>query len=367
MNAMHYLFMAGGTGGHIFPALAVAKELMARGAQVSWLGTAIGMESHIIPAANIPLHRISIKGMRGKRWHAKLSAPLMLLIAVVQAISILLKIKPSVVIGFGGFASAPGAVAAKLLHKKLIIHEQNAVAGTTNKLLSKWADKKLEAFVGSLPNALAVGNPVRDEIIASYRPDDDAATAADSTSPIKDERPVKLLVLGGSRGAQALNEVIPAGLALLPAPLRPVVWHQTGKDRQRGVDTHYTDNAIRAQVTEFIEDMAAAYRWADLIICRAGALTVSEVSIVGLPAIFIPFPYAIDDHQSHNARWLVGHGAALMERQAALTVDRLAELLTPLLQDKQRLLAMGAKARQLSLPQATRRVADICEEVAGAS
>ena len=362
MTRAHYLLMAGGTGGHVFPALAVAKELLRRGAEVSWLGTSTHIESKVVAGENIPFYAISVKGVRGKHWLSKLSAPFMLVAAVFQAVNILLKVKPSVVIGFGGFVSAPGALAAKLLNRKLIIHEQNAVAGTTNRLLARLATKKLVGFDGSLPGALYVGNPVRNEIVALSQSNSKIRAVKKDT-----EEPVKLLIIGGSLGAQALNKVVPAGLALLPELLRPQVWHQTGKDKQIGLDKYYSNNHISARVTEFIDDMATAYDWADLVICRAGALTVSEISVAGLPALFIPFPYAVDDHQSQNARWLVARGAALEEQQMTLTAERLATVLQSLLQDKQRLIDMAEAAKALSLPEATVRVADICEEVASAS
>ena len=362
MTRAHYLFMAGGTGGHVFPALAVAKELLRRGAKVSWLGTATHIESKVVTNEDIPFYAISAKGVRGKHWLLKLGAPFMLGITVFQAMNILLKIKPSVVIGFGGFVSAPGALAAKLLNKKLIIHEQNAVAGTTNRLLARLAIKKLVGFDGSLPDALYVGNPVRSEIVALSQSDSKIHPVNQHT-----EKPLKLLIIGGSLGAQALNNIVPAGLALLPKLLRPHVWHQTGKDKHVGLDKFYSNNRISARVTEFIDDMATAYNWADLVICRAGALTVSEISVAGLPALFVPFPYAVDDHQSQNARWLVARGAALEEQQMTLTAERLADVLQSLLQDKQRLIHMAETAKALSLPKATARVADICEEVASAS
>ena len=362
MTAAHYLFMAGGTGGHVFPALAVAQELVKRGAKVSWLGTSTHIESQVIPAANIPLHTITVKGVRGKRWLSRLIAPFILMTAIWQTLIIFLKIKPSVVIGFGGFVSAPGGLAAKLLNKKLIVHEQNAVAGSTNKLLARLANKRLEAFRGSLANALWTGNPVRNDIVELHQLSSQTDASKKSVST-----PKKLLIIGGSLGAQALNEMVPASLALVPASLRPEVWHQTGKGKQIGVDTLYTNNGIHARVAEFIDDMATAYGWADLIICRSGAMTVSEVSIAGLPAIFIPYPHAIDDHQSRNAERMVSHGAALVQQQSELTAERLAKILTPLLQDDKRLIRMGEIARQLSLPGATVQIADICEEIACAN
>jgi UDP-N-acetylglucosamine--N-acetylmuramyl-(pentapeptide) pyrophosphoryl-undecaprenol N-acetylglucosamine transferase len=271
--------------------------------------------------------------------------------------------RSSVIVGCGGFVAAPGGIAARLLGKKLLVHEQNAVAGSTNRLLNKLAHQTLEAFPNTLPNACHVGNPIRAEIIALNNIELNKKRSSSTSS-------LNIMVMGGSLGAKAINETAPGAFACLLAEIKKTdalltvnVWHQTGKGKHAGVNAFYTDNHISAQVTEFIDDIETAYRWADLVICRAGALTVSEVSIAGLPAIFIPFPYAIDDHQTKNAHWLVTNGAALTEQQSGLTARRLAELLTSLLQDEQRLICMGKKAKELSLPKATKQVADICEEV----
>jgi len=360
MMKVHYLLMAGGTGGHVFPALAVAQELMARGATVSWLGTAVGIEAKVIPDAGITLHTITIKGFRGKRIMSKLMMPFLLLQAIMQAMIIIMKHKPNVVIGFGGFASGPGGVAARLLNKKLIVHEQNAIAGTTNKLLAKIAHQRLEAFPGSLNQAIHVGNPVRQALLSAAN-----SISLQDTSLEPNHQPLHLLVMGGSLGAKAINELVPQALALLDGKVCPQVWHQTGKGKQQATMAAYKNHGMdNAQVVEFIDDVAGAYQWADVVICRSGALTVSEVAIMGLPAIFIPFPFAIDDHQTHNAQWLVNKGAAICIQQQLLNAEQLMQQLLPLLTQKQPLLIMSQRASNAAMPEATTKVADICEEIA---
>lgn len=347
--------MAGGTGGHVFPALSVAQVLIDRGVDVCWLGTRRGIEAELVPGAQIPLRFIEVEGIRGKGISSLLKAPFLLLKALWQAMGVLKTEKPDVVLGFGGFASGPGGLAAKIQGKPLVIHEQNAVAGTTNKLLSRVASRVLEAFPSGLKNAQQVGNPVR-EAIKQLSPPEQRYSERKGA--------INLLVLGGSLGALAINELVPMALALLPADKRPDVWHQSGKAHAEKTAARYVQQQVNARVVPFIEDMAAAYGWADLVICRAGALTVSEVTAAGVASVLVPFPYAIDDHQTKNAEWLVKNDAALIKQQSDLDANTLAQVLDELMKDRGRLLGMAKKARALSLPEAANQVAEICLEVA---
>lgn len=359
-NPCRYLVMAGGTGGHIFPALAVAQSLQGRGATVSWLGTS-GMEATIVPDHNIPFHTLPVKGFRGKSLIQKLLAPLHLLRSIYRAMQIIRTSQSEVVIGFGGFVAAPGGIAARLMGKPLIIHEQNAIAGSTNKLLNKVANKTMTAFPAALPHAVHVGNPVRQEII-------DLRKTRSSSSTFR------VLITGGSLGAKAINDVVPHAIANLLVSLEEQgvernveVLHQTGKGKQRSVSDAYADLAIEATTNEFIRDMAAAYQWADMVICRAGALTVSEVAVAGVPAIFIPLPSAIDNHQYHNAKWLVDQGASLLIEQQHLNQQSLALALLNLIVDDTTLSAMQKKLRSTALPNAAECVADYCEALCASS
>jgi len=347
--------MAGGTGGHVFPALAVADELRSRGVQVAWLGTRKGIEADVVPKAGIDIWYINVAGLRGKGAAGWLMAPFKLLLALWQGVSVLKTLKPSVVLGMGGFVTGPGGVAAWLLRRPLLIHEQNAIAGFTNKMLVPFATKVLEAFPGALPSAKTVhtGNPVRTAIGAEHK------------KPAAGEKQtIHLLVVGGSLGAKALNEVVPNALAQLSVEQRPRVWHQTGKKNIDETVQLYKSKNVEAKVEAFIDNMAAAYDWADLVLCRAGALTVAELAIAGVPSILVPYPYAVDDHQTSNAKYLVDNGAAVLVQQNELTVNRLLELLTEL--DLERLNKMAAAAGKLALPDATKKVADLCLEVARA-
>lgn len=346
------LIMAGGTGGHVFPALAVADELRRRGCTVTWLGTRRGIEARLVPARDFPIVHVAVAGMRGKGLGRKLLAAAQLLRALAQALLALRRLRPQVVLGFGGFAAGPGGVAARLLGIPLVIHEQNAIAGSTNRLLARIATRVLAAFPGALAGGEHCGNPVRAEIAALP-----ARTAAVG------ERP-RLLILGGSLGAQALNTQAPAALALLAPDRRPEVWHQCGREHLAATNSSYAAAAVSARIEPFIDDMAAAYGWADLVLCRAGALTVSELAAAGVGAILVPFPHAIDDHQTHNGQWLVDAGAALLIQQRELSADRLANLLARLLADPARLRAMGHRARARALPDAAAAVATACLEVA---
>jgi len=349
---MRVMIMAGGTGGHVFPALAVAAELRQRGAEVFWLGTRQGLEAKLVPAAGISMEWVSVSGLRGKGAAAWLLAPWRLLWAALQVLAVMLRQRPVVVLGMGGFVTGPGGVMTWLLRKPLVIHEQNAIAGLTNRLLAPLAQRVLEAFPGTFhgKHVVHTGNPVR-RVIADL--------------PIPEQRfaarsgVLRLLVLGGSLGARALNEVVPATLAQLSS--RPEVWHQTGGRNLDETLEHYRVAAVTARVEPFIDDMAAAYGWADLVVCRAGALTVAELAAAGVGAVLVPYPHAVDDHQTRNAAYLSDAGAAVVIQQADLTRDSLCELWTSLA-DRSRLLAMAQAARGLAQPQAAATVAALCWE-----
>lgn len=348
------MVMAGGTGGHVFPALAVARELRSRGVEIEWFGTQRGIESQLVPANEIPLHFIDVAGVRGKGVMALLKAPFLLMKAVSQARALLKERQPDAVLGMGGFASGPGGLAARMLGIPVVIHEQNAVAGTTNRYLSRLAKRVMEAFPGSLPKGELCGNPVREEISQLPEPALRLQRNGDH---------LHLLVLGGSLGAQAINDVLPEAIKRLPANERPLIWHQAGRDRAVQTSEKYSDAGVDAQVVSFIDDMAEAYGWADLVVCRAGALTVSELAAAGVGSVLIPFPHAIDDHQTRNGQWLVNNDAARMMQQAEMSPEKLAVMLQQLLADREQLLAMASSARQLAQPQATEMVANACQEV----
>ena len=350
--------MAGGTGGHVFPALAVADALRAQGMQVFWIGTRRGMESRLVPEHGFEMEWVRIEGLRGKGLAQRLAGPFRLLAALSQARVILRRRNPGVVLGMGGFASGPGGLAARILGLPLVIHEQNSVPGMTNQWLARIATRVFEAFPGSFPKArraVATGNPVRGAIAAIQAP---AERLAGRTG-----RP-RLLVLGGSLGAKALNETVPAALALIPESDRPLVRHQTGEQTQKIARSAYAAAGVEADVVPFIRDMAEAYAWADLVVCRAGALTVSELAAAGLASILVPYPHAVDNHQEGNARYLANAGAALLVIQRDLTPEWLAARLNELLPDRARLLAMGERARGLAHPDAVERIAAACWEVA---
>jgi len=347
------LIMAGGTGGHVFPALAVAERLRASGCPVAWLGTHAGLEARVVPACGIPMYWIKVKGLRGKGALRLLAAPFMLVWSLIQAAGVLLRLRPAAVLGMGGYTTGPGGVMAWLFRRPLLIHEQNSVAGLTNRLLRPLAQPVLEAFPGSLKNAVHTGNPVRRSIaeMPFCEPD------------VQSRRP-RLLVVGGSLGATVLNEQVPAALAALEQQQRPEVWHQTGSGHIDEARKAYDAVDVEVRLDAFIEDMSTAYQWADLVLCRAGALTVAELAAVGVPSILVPYPYAVDDHQTANAHHLVEAGAAVLMPQAHMTPRRLAEQLK-LLHEPQRLLAMAIQAREKAMPEAAQRVADMCVDAAG--
>jgi UDP-N-acetylglucosamine--N-acetylmuramyl-(pentapeptide) pyrophosphoryl-undecaprenol N-acetylglucosamine transferase len=354
------MVMAGGTGGHVYPALAVADALRARGWEVFWLGTRAGLEARVVPAAGIDMVWVSMGGVRGKGMLKKLLLPLTLLVAFWQSLAAILKRRPDVVLGMGGYTAFPGGMMASLLNRPLVIHEQNSIGGLTNRVLACLADRVLTAFpkVFTHQNDKPipcrrvttewVGNPVRTDIAAA--------------TPTAHSGPLRLLVVGGSLGAQALNERVPQALALLPAEQRPQVVHQSGRQHLDGLRANYAAAGVDADVRDYIEDMAAAYRNCDFAICRAGAMTVAELACAGVPAVLVPFPFAVDDHQTGNAEFLSEAGAAWLIQQKDLTADKLAALIGGL--DRATLAAMSDKARGLAKPDATARVADICEALA---
>ncbi len=359
MTGRPILVMAGGTGGHVYPALAVARALQQHSRDVVWLGTHRGLESRVVPAAGINMEWVSIRGLRRKGLLALVVAPVQLLWALMQSLAVILRRRPAAVLGMGGFVTGPGGVAAWLTGRPLVIHEQNAAAGLTNRLLARLARVVLQAFPGSFNSSVraeTVGNPVREDIAAVPVP---AQRYGDRDGPLR------LLVLGGSQGALALNRTVPAALARLPEDLRPVVRHQCGSatiDRARQA---YADAGLDAELSPFIEDMASAYAWADLVVCRAGALTVAELCAVGVPAVFVPYPSAVDDHQTANAKPMVDAGAAAIIQQADLSDASLADELKRWLTSRTDLLERAERARQLARPQALQRITELCLQLAG--
>src|ERR1700733_4638261 len=361
VHARPILIMAGGTGGHVFPALALARLLRARSFEVIWLGTQRGLEARVVPAEQIQIEWLSVGGLRGKGFMTLLAAPFRLALALSQALRVMWRHRPLVVVGLGGFVTGPGGVAAGLTRRPLLIHEQNAVAGFTNRCLSHLAREVLEAFPGSFGGtvqARAIGNPVRQDISEIVPP---AIRFADRSGAIR------ILVIGGSQGATRLNAVVPFALARLKqlAEFPSIdVRHQAG---ERWIETgrqSYATAGVRADVRPFIEDMAEAYSWADLVICRSGALTVSELAAAGVGAILVPFPAAVDDHQTHNAQYLVKEGAAVLIADRDLTAERLSDELQRLCAGRGKLLAMAERARLLAKPQAAAELAASCLAVA---
>ena len=352
------MIAAGGTGGHVYPGLAVAKELEARGVQIVWMGTHNGLEARVIPEANIEMAWLNITGLRGKGVTTLLLAPIRLLMALGQSFAIMLKHKPAAVLGMGGFVAGPGGLLAALMAKPVLIHEQNAVAGLTNRLLSRVAKKVLEAFPNTfdMDKVVSVGNPVRKEITQIAEPKQRLANR---------QGKIRLLIVGGSLGALALNQTVPKALALLDKSIRPEVIHQAGKRTYDTATQAYIDAGVEAKVVPYIEDMAEIYTWADLVICRAGAMTVSELAAAGVASVLVPFPHAVDDHQTANARYLSDQGAALLCPQSEMTAESLAEDLGKLLSDRQTILDMSERARALAKPEATQQVADYCMQFAG--
>ncbi len=358
-RAKRILVMAGGTGGHVFPALAVASELRERGMKVEWVGTRRGLEERVVPAAGFKLHHLAVRGVRGKGLADRALGALMLLLASLQALVLVLRRWPACVVGMGGYVAGPAGVAAWLCRRPLLIHEQNAVAGTTNRMLAPLARMIVAGFPRAFPGDREVrvlGNPVRAELLAA---------AENAQFGYDGSRPLRLLVLGGSLGAQPINETLPPLLRLLRPDHDIEVWHQTGTAHVEAVTEAYGELIGESlRVAPFIEDMAAAYAWADIVLCRAGALTVAELAIMGRPSILVPLPHAIDDHQTANAHALADCGGALLLKQADMSVEVLAKALHGYLENPERLARMAAAARAAALPQATSQVADAVEGLA---
>ncbi|RAU47000.1 MULTISPECIES: undecaprenyldiphospho-muramoylpentapeptide beta-N-acetylglucosaminyltransferase [unclassified Pseudomonas] len=354
MAVGNVLIMAGGTGGHVFPALACAREFQARGYTVHWLGTPRGIENELVPAAGLKLHLIDVTGLRGKGRLSLLKAPFMLLKALLQARKVVRELKPVCVVGFGGYVTGPGGLAAKLAGVPLIIHEQNAVAGTANRSLASFAARVCEAFPQTFAASAkrrTTGNPVRPELFF------------ETPRQALEGRKPRLLVLGGSLGAEPLNKLLPEALAQVPVEVRPEVFHQAGKNHDQITAERYRAVGVDAQVAPFIKDMAQAYGWADLVVCRAGALTISELAAAGLPSLLVPLPHAIDDHQSRNAEYLAREGAAFVMPQRTTGAAEMAARLKEVLMQPEQLKRMAATARQLAKPDATHTVVDVCLEV----
>ena len=347
------MIMAGGTGGHVFPALAVADALRASGWRVVWLGNPDGMEATLVPKHGYELRPVKFGGLRGKGLVTKLLLPLNLLRAFWQSLAAVRSVRPNVVLGMGGYITFPGGMMAALVGRPLAIHEQNSIAGLANKVLAGVADRVLTGFPGVLPKSSFTGNPVRDEI---------AAIPAPAERMHGRSGPLKVLVVGGSLGAAALNEIVPKALALFARGERPEVTHQSGAKQLDALKANYAAAGVVANAVAFIDDMARAYADADLVVCRAGALTVAELAAAGVASVLVPFPHAVDDHQTTNARYLVGRGAALLAQQRDLTPEKLAELIRSL--DRPKLLEMAEKARAAGKPDATQAVARACAELA---
>ena len=347
------LIMAGGTGGHIFPGLAVAQALRERGWTVHWLGAPGSMEERLVPPRGFALELVEFSGVRGKGMASLLGLPLRLGKALAQARAVLRRVKPDVVVGMGGYITVPGGLAAVLAGVPIVLHEQNSVAGMSNKLLARFAKRVFSAFPNAIAGGQWVGNPLRAEFTQQAEP---AARFAGRSGPLR------LLVVGGSLGAKALNEVVPQALALIPEATRPQVTHQSGAKQIDALQANYTAAGVQATLTPFIDGAAQAYAEADVIVCRAGASTVTELAAVGAAAVFVPFPAAVDDHQTANARFLVDAGAGWLVQQSVLSAQKLAEMLENM--QRSTLVEKAQKAKTMQKLEAAQAVADACEEVA---
>ncbi|MFM0647691.1 undecaprenyldiphospho-muramoylpentapeptide beta-N-acetylglucosaminyltransferase [Paraburkholderia bryophila] len=356
------MVMAGGTGGHVFPGLAVAHLMQAWGWKVVWLGNPAGMEATLVPKHGIPMEYVRFGGLRGKGLKTKLMLPLNLLRACTQSLSVLRRVKPDVVLGMGGYITFPAGLMTALSGRPLVLHEQNSIAGLANKVLAKLARRVLVAFPNALPHGEWTGNPIREELARAIAP---KARYAQRSGPLN------VLVVGGSLGAAALNEVVPRAVALLAPNERPRIVHQAGAKHIDALRENYAAAGLQAvegasssvELVPFIDDMTSAYANADLVICRSGAMTVSEISAVGVAAFFVPFPFAVDDHQTTNAAFLAGNGAALVVQQRDLSAEMLADWLRS--QTRASLAEMAERSRSLAKPDATEQVAQICATVAG--
>lgn len=350
------LIMAGGTGGHIFPGLAVAEALKMRNVPVRWLGAEGGMETRTVPAAGIELDVVAISGLRGKGLMRWVRMPLMLLRAVWQARRLLEANRPGCAVSFGGYAAAPGGIAAWTKGIPVLVHEQNRIPGLTNRVLTRFSRRILQGFPGTFPDKLSAidsGNPVRREVAALAEPQSRFASR---------EGALRVLVTGGSQGAQILNQVVPAALQLLSSSVNLEIRHQAGAKRVDEALSAYSKAGVNAEISPFISDMAEAYGWADLVICRSGALTVAELAAAGVASVLVPFAYAVDDHQTRNAEYLAEAGAAVILPQSTLDPQVLATALKPLLSDRTVLLSMAIAARQMALPDAAEKVVEACRE-----
>ncbi len=348
------MLMAGGTGGHVFPALAIADALRDQGIPVCWLGTERGLEARVVPDAGIDIKYINIKGLRGNGLLGLLAAPFKIVVAIWQSVRVLRAVKPAAVVGMGGFVTGPGGVAAWLLRIPLLIHEQNAIAGLTNRWLARLADQVMEGFPGTFPKscgAINTGNPLRADIIA---------LSQQSASKTEEHKLLRVFVVGGSLGAKALNETVP--LALQQLSNKVEVWHQTGKLHFDAMQKAY--QGMQARVVAFVDDMAAAYAWADVVICRAGAMTISEIAQAGVASILVPYPFAVDDHQTSNARFLSEKGAAILLPQSELSVEKLVALMKEFLENPTRLAKMAAAARACAKPEALEQVTNLVVKIA---
>ncbi len=346
------LVMAGGTGGHVFPGLAVADLLASRGWKVVWMGNPDSFEARTVPQHGYEMAWVRFAALRGKGLLRKLLLPLNLLSGFWQAFREIRRINPDVVLGMGGYVSFPGGMMAVLLNRPLVIHEQNSIAGLSNRVLAKVADRVVCGFPDALPKSQWVGNPVRPEIAGLPLPAQRLAA--------RDGEPLRLLVLGGSLGAAAINEIVPQGLALIPEAERPVVVHQAGEKHLATLEANYAAAGVRANCVAFIQDMAGAYEWADLVLCRSGALTVAELAAVGVASILVPFPHAVDDHQTANAKFLSTAGGAFLLPQPEMTPESVSLIRN---YTRGQLLQMAERARELAKPEATQAVARVCEEV----
>lgn len=346
------LIMAGGTGGHIFPGLAVAQALREKGWRVHWLGAPNSMESRLVPPKGFPLETVDFSGVRGKGLRTLLSLPLRLLRALGQSLGVMRRVKPNVLVGLGGYITMPGGLMGALMGKPLVLHEQNSIAGMANKALAVVARRVFTAFPLVMAKGVWVGNPLRAEFLKQAEPQD---RFAGRTGPLR------VLVVGGSLGARALNTVVPQALALIPENMRPIVTHQSGEKQIEELRSNYAAAGVQAQLTPFIDDTAKAFADADLVICRAGASTVTEIAAVGAPALFVPFPSAVDDHQTHNARFLVDQGGGWLVPQNELTPDLLAAMLQKT--ERSVLLARGLEAKKMQKLQATEAMVAACEEL----
>jgi len=359
------LIMAGGTGGHVFPAVAVADVLTQKGYSVHWLGTEKGIEASVVPAQNLPIHFIRSAGVRGKGLLSKVNAIFLMLQGLWQSVQLIRTLKPVSVLGMGGFVTVPGGLASFLLRKPLVIQEQNAVAGTANRLLSRFAKRCLEGFPNALRGGTYTGNPVRKEIasLGQELGQESAETNREASKPLN------MLVIGGSLGAKPINDILPQVLGDFLEGGKLQVWHQTGKKTYEETLSNYQQHKLpleteQLKVAAFIDDMSEAYEWADFVLCRAGAISLAEVACAGLPAILVPLPHAIDDHQRKNAEFFVNEQAALMMQQKDMSAEALSEKLNRFVNDREFLNVCAEQARRLAQPQAAEKVAAICLEVA---